>query len=251
MARTVRVDADYPLRTVIGVLERQFLLIESPVLGAASTEGLRRDSVRLIFVAAEDGSATPFGTFSGQEILVRIKASANSVSVSKSDMPFSYGTRHAVTNGRVVSGETERYELVFRSPRGRVRRILRAGREGYAIDGSLRHEYSRAAAEELGDLALVARLEGNLAKMPLHDRGPAFTGLVAGGAPGHPTELWVSLPSTPRDTLVTWVRHDDSGEIAESVTLPAGFKLLDLTPQLFLGVRQDELGVERIVAYRR
>jgi hypothetical protein len=255
--RTLRVEGAVPYGTALGLLGRALLLAESPVILPGSSEGLRRDSLRLVLFHLDQADLRPFGTFSGRETLVEIDATEQAARVVKTQMPFSYETRHAVLatsaagEGRVVTGENERYELVWRDAATAVRRILRAEVEGLPVDEALWRDYAEVLAVEIGAPERAARLQRRIEQMPLHERGPAFTWLIGGGAPGRPTELWVGLPPAPRDSLAAWVRHDAAGAPVESVVLPADFRLTDVSPERFIGVHSDELGVERVELYAR
>lgn len=249
--RTERLEATYPYRTAFGVLARSLLLAESPTVMAGSEEGLRRDSVRLVLSSLTGQAPNSLGRFPGNEVLVEIDARPGATRVTKTEMPFAYGTHHAVVGDRVVTAATERYELVFRDADGTIRRIVRADLAGRLLDADLRRAYAEARVAEENMPDRVPQLLRRLEAMPLHERGPAIRTFVAGGPAARPDEIWVGLPPSPRDSTASWIRHDSIGIPTESVELPADLRLTDVTNEYFVGVRSDDLGVERVELYRR
>lgn len=219
--RTVRLDSRFPIRTLFGHLEREFVAIESFVTTATTESGLHRDSVGIAVVSANDGRVRPFGRFSGSEVLFEVKSRTNSLSVAKSLISEGYKTLHAVLDGYLATVRTETYRLELRGPDGRLARVVEGNVRGRRIDS----EY--------------------------HDRAPVLADLVAGVSRDGLPVAWLRLATTAEDSLATWIAHGPDGGVVDGARLPADLRLTDVTADRFIGVEIDDLGVERVAVFER
>lgn len=158
--------------------------------------------------------------------------------------PFGRAVVFALDRDRVLIGRSERLQVEVRNFEGELTRIFR----GPDIDLSL-------PAEALGrywsaegsrpDSLLRQYLEAEGAAMP--DSVPAYRRFLVDPL----RNLWLErfegpLELAPRE----WGVFSADGVFLGHVTMPDGFRLLDVTAELLAGVATDELGVERIELYR-
>lgn len=63
-------------------------------------------------------------------------------------------------------------------------------------------------------------------------------------------DLWVQGYAAPSDTIITWSVFEDGREFTQVVTVPAAFRITDVTDGMVLGVWTDPLDVESVRVYR-
>jgi len=113
---------------------------------------------------------------------------------------------------------------------------------------------ARARLEPELDSALSRDLDGVLG-VPGTDSIPSVSALLSEDGPDL---LWVNRydPATdshwlnPRVTGGEWAVLETDGRVGARVSLPAGFRLMDVRGDRIAGVVQDELDVERVRVYQ-
>lgn len=148
-----------------------------------------------------------------------------------------------VAGSRLVFADNEPFEIRYLDPEGDLVQIVRGPPSAPLTDAVAAAEIERLLAEgEYDDPAPVRRI---LEEMERPATVPAF-GESFGDRLGR---VWLALLEPGRaDSRTTWVVVAADGTLAGRVDVPDDFRPLDAGPHEVLGVRTDELGVERVVA---
>lgn len=153
---------------------------------------------------------------------------------------FGRDSHFAVRDDRVLLGSAERMEYRVLGADGKLLRIHRV--PGY----DLRLTEARLEAERDARLDVNPANREILEKLPLPERRPAYSVLLvdATGAvwlEEHVGEFVDLLSFEPRE----WQVFDPAGEWLGAVRLPGRFTVHEIGADYVLGVRRDELDVER------
>lgn len=161
------------------------------------------------------------------------------------EIPFSPAGRWVVAGHRLHAGTGERWEVRTLEPSGRLLRILRRPVEPESVtealfEASLRDQLARTDSEEWKNTIREA-----YAAMPRPDRMAVFDRLRVDAA----GNLWVRRTALPDEEKHRWEVLGPRGDFLATATLPAGLRILEIGPDFVLGVRTDDLDVERVERY--
>ena len=156
--------------------------------------------------------------------------------------------RHTVTlahGNHLYVGTADRYVIDKYDLSGRLRLSVRREHS--------RREITRDDIEALQHLELdrtpasahpQVRRKYQVAPVPTYM--PPYDRFVRIDPEGH---VWVKEYSSPTDKDTRWSVFDVDGTFFGEVTMPHGFRVLDIGSHLVLGVAKDELDVERVEVY--
>lgn len=225
------------------------------VAGApAMTEGrATRDSVVYLRLAPDGAVRDTIGTFAGDETQVSTTGGAGGAptSVMVGPPPFGRTTQVAADDSGFWLGTTDRYEIGRFDAGGRLVRLVRRPVEPVPVTDADVAERKRLDLENMGTVGAAqsaafrrmveARWEGAVIPPAMPAHGPMLA-----GADGR---LWVRETAPPADETPRWVAFRDDGTMLGTVALPPRFRALEFGADYVLGVRRDDLDVERVELY--
>jgi hypothetical protein len=119
---------------------------------------------------------------------------------------------------------------------------MRGPDDDLVVDEGLLDQYRRADLSvrdsEMRDLLADE-------EMPMPPRYPAYSEIILDPL----GNLWVERFQLPWEKQVRWGVFSGEGWFLGHVSLPNGFQLMQVTEWNLLGVRRDELGIERVEVY--
>jgi hypothetical protein len=157
--------------------------------------------------------------------------------------PFGRSVVFAMSRDLVFVGTSERLQIEMRSRRGELIRIFRGPEEDLEVTPEVVAHF-RSLDLPRPDSILRARLDEHDMAMP--SGVPAYTEFVVDPS-GH---LWVERFDMLGFERERWGVFSPSGEFLGHLEMPDGFRLVDVSEDLLIGVSEDHLGVERVELYR-
>lgn len=160
-------------------------------------------------------------------------------------LPFGRRFHVAVANGLLYVGDGRLGHLTAFDSAGRPVETLRLPAPRHALTA----DDQQAEVEELlARVNATARksVQELLAKAPLPDSTPAFTGL-RGSQDG---KLWVRLYSSPSSTLDEWLIVDPATRMATTIEIEKSLSVHDATASRVLLMHRDSLGRESLQVFR-
>ncbi len=146
----------------------------------------------------------------------------------------------------VVIAPTDRSEIRAFTQTGTLARIVRLGREPRAperahIDAYIEAQMSRVSSD---DADYRARMRGDYNALPVAERIPVFTSVVADAL----DHLWIEEYEVPGEEPegVLWTVVDPGGRVLGFVETPERLEIYEIGEDFILGRVRDELDVEYI-----
>lgn len=211
------------------------------------TEGLRDSFRRIVLVEDRGARSHDFGRVpSGQSFVVHTERA--SVGVGN---PYAPSTRTALgSEGRVVIGDPEAWELRVHGAAGAVERIVRAAVPRLPVTPDL-EEAGLERARELAESSplTLRQAEDAYDRIPLPDSVPAIASIIAAG-----DELWVGRRAGRWFEVGDYDVLDADGRWITTVALPPEVeRILEIGDDYLLAHVRDELEVSyvRMHAIRR
>ena len=244
IGEVTELEHDIPTLGMVGRLrDGSFVLAQlwgSGPVAEAAEEGLRRDPAVIAHFGADGELVDTIGEFPGRELQLRVE---DGRMVMGSPL-FGRTASHTLWGNSLVVGDQILFELRLYSSSGKLGRIVRIPEADLSLS---REEIESTMAQQLADLPESRRpgYRSFLEEAGLPDTKPAYTHLL----PDRAGNLWVSefarYPTPPGK----WTVFDADGRWLGSVTMPPDFRPYEIGPDWILGVRRDELEVQRVRLY--
>lgn len=211
-------------------------------------EGERRLTVTHLLRVPGSPGWTEMGPFPGREELVYRSGS----STSFVGVPF--GRDYVVGAGRQrwYTGETDRFEVIVRSPAGDTVGVLRRDHTAQPVTAEMVQldRADRAAASERSRREIAQRMGARAAQtaepdLPYRSTLPAFDQIVEDAD----ENVWVRHYHFPADAPQRWSVFSPAGELVAEAETPAGLRVQQIGTDWIVGVAEDELGVEVVEVY--
>jgi hypothetical protein len=256
LGRTLRAEL-HPAMSLIPLRDGRVVIAEEqPTLNLGGAEyNYSQDSVRIMVTG---GTSEPLDTLihrAGREAATWVGyADGRPIGTRQFGLPFSHRTLVGGVSEQIVLVESGRTELAFFNVDGEVVRLaLRTDVNPPPLSAALRQEYVSHAvrsATERGFPEQPARTgaEALLEVTPEGQRVSPFDRMLTDAVSGR---IWV------RDYVLEWdageaqhwTVHDSIGQVLGRVTTPPGLEVMQVGPDLLVGVERDHLGVEYVVGY--
>jgi hypothetical protein len=162
-------------------------------------------------------------------------------------MMFGYHAQHAAGGSplRIYTGDTERFDIRMFDEHARLLRIIRRTTPPPPVAPQHVRAAKRDLLERADQQSRRAEAERVLAASPIAPHYPAFSRLYADTR----GRLWVEEYAMPGSDTARFTAFDEYGSESGTLTLPRGFRPLQIGDDHILGVAVDELGVENIRLY--
>jgi 6-bladed beta-propeller protein len=205
------------------------------------TFGLRRDPASVVRYGTDGVMIDTVGAFPGNEVVIREEK-------GRLTMPrplFARASRYAVGSAGLVVGTQEEYALSLYGLDGALRMELRFPGPPLDVTTQQIRVAIEQRVEEVPDFER-AGLRQFLADLDVPPTRPAYGEILidASGA------IWVGPSTEGAGEELRWRVFDEEGRWLGSVELPPGFDPRMIGADELLGVSTDELGIERVYAYR-
>lgn len=251
LLEVVAVDGDWGIKPpgMIGVLSDFSIVLKQarPISDLVnSPDGETRDSVIILRYTPD-----------GREYEQIAKAPGREIAVGELDgfrgplrIPFGRDTHATITGSHVVVGTSDEFQIWALDSHGRPVRIISFDYETVPATA----DAIEAARQQYIDSAAMFRLPEPIRKivaervrnLPSRKTLPAFSDL-RGDRVGN---LWVAGSSLPGAAHVPWYIFNKDGRLRATLQIPADLRILDLTSDQILTLREDELGVEIVELFR-
>lgn len=239
--RTTPLGPEPPMLDPLGALpDGSFVLRQlwgATATATATRPGLHRDPVAFVRVDSAGVLLDTVALVPGRELLLSNEG-GRGVMTSPLIARTAVGT---LRHGSIVIGTQDRFEVEERGPDGELLR-----REGVTgRDLSIGPDEVARIIQARLDLTSPdqrARMRTLLQAQPTPTTRPAYGAFLA-DAPG---DLWISEWAPFPELPLRWTVLDPEGRWLGEVLMPAGFTPWDIGEDWILGVRRDEMDVERV-----
>lgn len=212
-----------------------------PVVGARETQtGVVRDPMVYSRMNEHGVVQSVYGEFPGNETYVGESGGAPSAQL----LPFGRTSVAAAGRDRFFVGTGDGYEIEVRSLAGELLHLVRMEVAARAVTREHVEEVRRSllgAAEGLPDW-MRRDVERSLEDMALPEVFPPYDHFVADSEGA----LWVGDYAAPDDEKSFWTVFSPEGQLLARVEIDSALRLFDVGSDYVLGVRTDDLGVERV-----
>jgi hypothetical protein len=158
--------------------------------------------------------------------------------------PFGRRTFVAAWGRRLWIADSERFEVRTYDDAGRLLRVARAAVAPQPIDARERERFrARLAARARANLS-AGTADSLLASLPFPATRPAFAELRVDSD----GRVWLRSAASDHDRR--WTVLDERGRMLGTVLLPAGLDVLDIGPDVVLGVWTDARGNQHLRLHR-
>jgi len=220
---------------------------------AIADGAVTRDSVVYVRLGPDGALRDTLGTFAGDESKVTVSSDGGGAptSVMVGPPPFGRTTQVAADGDGFWLGTTDRYEIARHAADGRLLRLVRRPHtplpitEADVAERKRRDVENMAAANPSAEAQMRRMVDARWENVVLPEAMPAH-GLMLVGGDGR---LWVRETTPPADDVPRWVAFERDGRMLGTVVLPERFRALEFGADYVLGVRRDELDVERVELY--
>jgi hypothetical protein len=201
-------------------------------------DGLSRTPAAFLHDSAAGEVLDTIAVIPGPEAFVKTSADGGfSVTIPL----FGRAPAHAVSADRVILGGNDAYELAVYTAQGVLERLIRRRQQPRPVTDAA-FEALKQKRLEGTDASWRPRMEAMYAAMPR----PATMPFYASALVDDEGNLWVQDFQAPSDTAVTWTVFDPEGRMLGPVVMPDRFRPTHIGRDFVLGVRFDELDVERV-----
>jgi WD40 repeat protein len=239
----LRQSGPEPLDAAFALSDGDFIVAAlSSLSDVGGSPGRYRTSQPVYRYGADGVLLDTIGFFPGSE-----------VSVSDTDRGMMIGwaplgpvTTVDVQTDRVYVGTGEDLEIRVYSPTGDLIELVRGPQYPSAITEEDIERHVAPFLEGIDDVTAREWAERLLNDMEYPEYWPPYSDLIVDPS----GNIWISyypkLFGTPADA---WMVFSGAGRFLGDVNLPRGFKILDITTDLIVGVWKDDEGVEYIRVY--
>lgn len=203
--------------------------------------GVRRDSVTLHRFADDGSHAGILAKYAGNEVHVADRATG----FAWNDVPFARQAYAAVAGERLYVGDSGSGVITVYSPEGTAAGTLRSPLAPWRIQGADVAEYRRSRLEVIEDPDRRREMEVTLDAAPVPELSPAF-GALAVDPEGN---VWIQAYPRLAEESVTWAVLGPDGAPRGRIAVPRPLQVLEVGRDYLLGLRRDELGVEKVEMY--
>jgi hypothetical protein len=161
-------------------------------------------------------------------------------------LPLVLGIPPAGAGARsLILGEGTRAEMEVRETDGTLARLIRWDPPLRPVTAEVIDRYRRHLADPLDDPAAERQVELWVDKVPFPETMPVYQSVMV-DALGN---AWVEQYRPPWEDQARWWVFDREGRWLGEPPVPAGVRIEEIGPDYVLGVRRDDLGVERVVLF--
>ena len=203
--------------------------------------GLRRDSITLHRLAKDGTDAGPLARLAGDEAFVTERQGG----FAWNDRPFGSQSFAALSGERLYVGDSGTGEIAIYSPDGRRVGAFRSPHPSWRVHPD---DVERYRERKLAPITVQERrreMEAAIREAPVPETSPTFAELLA-DAQGN---VWVQAYARPAADTVPWAVLAPDGRAVGALRVPRDLKLLEVGGEYVLGLRTDEVGVERVEMY--
>jgi hypothetical protein len=182
------------------------------------------------------------GVFPGSEVLVSETERGMMVGWA----PFGRITTVDVHSDLVYVGTAEGLEIQIHSPDGDLKQLVRGPEYRRAIAQEDIERHVAPVLDGIDDVTARAWMEKLLSEMEYPEYWPPYSELLVDPS----GNAWVAYyPEVVRQPPSRWMVFSSSGQWLGDVDLPERMTVLDITPELIIGVWTDDFDVEYIRVY--
>ncbi|MGH7552442.1 MAG: hypothetical protein ACREMQ_05385 [Longimicrobiales bacterium] len=207
--------------------------------------GPLRQPMQLFRTGAEGALLDSLGFVLGSDMWVRVEGSGDARLVTFVGVPFGRFPATTVAADRFFSGDGERYHIAVRTVEGKLERLIRWDRPNRPVMSEDVENMKRSWLANARDDNMRRRISMDLAELPIPPTMPAHGDLHA-DAEGN---LWVQVYRARGEDHTRWIVFDRQGRLLGPVRGPARFTTHEIGADFVIGVRTDELDVERVERY--
>lgn len=204
-------------------------------------EGIRRDTAQLHRLARDGSRADPLVRFAGSEVHVSDREGG----FSWNDAPFGRQGFPVAAGDRLYVGDSGSGQISIYSLAGERVRTVPSPHTAWRVEPADVEKYREERLAPIEDpnrrREMVATLEG----APTPDVAPSFGALLVDGE----GNLWVQAYPRPSAPDVAWAVLAPDGSPLGRLQAPRGLRVMEVGRDYLLGVRHDDLGVERLEMY--
>ena len=203
--------------------------------------GLRRDPVAYARFSRRGEFVDTIAMLPGREVVLSDDGGRTVMGAP----PFGHTSRHTLSGGRLYVGSQETFQIGVYRPNGALERLIRIPDMDLAItQEDLASEKNRrvqgvSSEDQPGLRTYLDEIETPKTK-------PAYLHLMVDDG----DNLWASEYVPFTDAPERWFVFNRIGAWLGMVSMPEGFRPHRIADDWILGVRVDDLGVERVVRYR-
>lgn len=158
---------------------------------------------------------------------------------------LAHDSDYAVSGSKVWVGDSRRFELRELNLEGRTTRILRVLREPRDATPDVVDSLVDRRAAGVAEPEARERLVRRLKEGPVPEVLPVFHRIWAGAG-----RLWVETSRSVPGRGSRWIVLDPEGRVEGRLHLPPRFAPHAFSKSWVLGVREDDVGIERVQLYR-
>lgn len=203
--------------------------------------GVRRDSITLQRFEADGSRAGVLARYAGNEVHVADRATG----FAWNDVPFARQAYVSVAGERLYVGDSGSGEITIYSREGTPSAKLRSPLVPWRIESSDVAEYRQTQLAQIQDPERRREMQATLDGAPVPEVSPAFGGLAV----DPDGNVWVQAYPRPADESVTWAVLGQDGAQLAQIQVPRPLQVMEVGRDYLLGLRKDELGVERLELY--
>jgi hypothetical protein len=203
--------------------------------------GLRRDSVTLYRMAKDGTDAGTLARLAGDEAYI----SERQGGFAWNDRPFGSESFAALSGERLYVGDSGTGEIAVHSPDGRRVGAFRSPHPSWRVQASDVERYRERKLAPITGQERRREMEAAIREAPVPEASPTFAELLA-DARGN---VWVQAYARPAADTIPWAVMAPDGRAVGALRVPRDLKLLEVGGDYVLGLRTDELGVERVEMY--
>jgi hypothetical protein len=203
--------------------------------------GIRRDSVTLHRLGPDGSRAGSLARYAGNEVHVADRATG----FAWNDPPFARQSFAVVMGDRLYVGDSGSGEITLYSREGTRETVLRSPHVAWRVRPEDVEKYKAAQLAMIEEPERKREMETTLEESPVPEFAPAFGALLVDAD----QNIWVQAYPRPSEESVRWAVIGQDGITRASVEIQRAVKVLEIGRDYVLGLRRDDLGVEKIEMY--
>ncbi|WP_420129368.1 hypothetical protein [Longimicrobium sp.] len=237
-------DADGMFPRAVGIFGDRSLAVDpGPDVFAMmqGERGVRRDSVTLQRFAADGSRAGVLARYAGNEVHVADRETG----FAWNDVPFARQAYVAVAGEQLYVGDSGSGQITLYSPGGVASATLRSPMAPWRIQAADVAQYRERQLAQIEDAERRREMQATLDAAPVPELSPAFGGLAV----DPDGNVWVQAYPRPAEEAVTWAVLGQDGAQRAEIRVPRPLRVMEVGRDYLLGIRTDELGVEKVEMY--
>jgi len=209
------------------------------------SEGLVRDSIRLVLIDSAGDILSSLGDYPDREYYSRVTASGSSVRTTGVAVPFARNGHTTVAPGGYYYGTGESYEVTFYSRTGEPQRVIRRPVQNQPVTDDVKRSWVQRLAGQSSTGNMRDLQDRMLKSVQFPETLPAYRDLLTDDE----GNLWVREYTVSKDSVIDWQVFDVDGKWLGAVEFPHGFEPTHIGPHFVLGIWRDTLEVEHVRMY--